>query len=116
METDQAEQVDALLSQSAKNLTKNWILRRQMLQLPQNMSPSPFNNQDTQIKIAVTMKTDTDLSLATKQSNVTVNNESIIAQQEVVPANLTTCKEQKNGVFSQGLKSVSCYRCLPLTV
>ena len=41
METDQAEQLDALLSQSARALTKIRKLKRLMLQLPQNEKIGP---------------------------------------------------------------------------
>ena len=64
METDHAEQSDALLNQSAKVLNKNQATEEtyaSMKSKRDNKSPSPFDNQDIQTIFVMAERKDTDL-------------------------------------------------------
>ena len=68
METDQAEQLDVLLSQPAKIQNQNWGNEEtdaSMMFKRDNRSPSPLYNQDTQTEIARAEKKDVNSNLST---------------------------------------------------
>ena len=65
MESDQAEQLDALINKSAKVLNKNCETEETDVSTTSkrdNMSLSPFGNKDTQREIVMAQKRDTSSS------------------------------------------------------
>ena len=68
METDQTEQLDALLNQSAKSVKNHNTEEMDASTTSQqhNRSPSPFDSKETQVEIVMVEKRDTNL-IACKQ-------------------------------------------------
>ena len=74
METDQAEQLDALLNQSTKVLNKNHDTEETDASLTSkqvNRSPSAFDNKDTQTEIIMAEKRDPDSISSRQQKEIT---------------------------------------------
>ena len=91
METDQAEQLLALLSQSANVLNVNGDTEEMdasTTSKQDNRSLSPFDSKDTQTEIIMAKKKDTNLITCRQQLEITKVSKSIVKPQKGAPTNL----------------------------
>ena len=96
METDQAEQLDTLLSQSVKALNKNQDTEKTDASTISKWGkvPLPFWSPRYMDWIANAKKKDTDLTLARNKPTVIRNTKSVVLPQKGIHSSLTTTEEQ----------------------